>query len=203
MSVGEGFDLPQGSEPWSDFHWFQSSVRGDLDIVILSSSPIHYIGHFVGGRMCPCAGSGCELCSIGTGGQVRYVFAVAEVSSKRVGLIEFGKSNGQLIRDWSGRAGCLRGLRVVVRKHSKNPQSRTEVQYIEESPGNWYLSLIAPDPALALYLTWNKMQMAMPETFAQRMREVVHNLAGKQVGMTEKERFMEKAALLKKGRSVG
>jgi hypothetical protein len=153
--------------------------------------------------MCPCAGSGCELCSTGIGGQVRYVFAVAETQTRRVGLIEFGRSNGLLIRDWSGRHGGLRGLHMCVRKHSKSTQSRTEIQYLEDTVDPWYLGLICPDPQLALYLTWHKMQMAMPDSFQQRMMEKVAEQAGNPLLMTQKQVFLEKARLAKKVRSSG
>ena len=203
MGVGDGWDLPQGAEPWSDFHWFQPSTKGDLDLVILSLKPSWYTGHFVGGRMVPCSGSGCEICALGIGGQVRYVFAAAECSTQRVGLIEFGRSNGFLIRDLSDRSGGLRGLHIVVRKHSKNTQSRTEIQYIETTVPTWYLSVKAPDPCLALYLTWNKLGVKMPAAFEANMRELSSIKAPEGLTMTQSEVFREKAKLAKRARSGG
>jgi hypothetical protein len=94
-------------------------------------------------------------------------------------------------------------MRLNVRKHSKNVQSRTEIIYVEESTGQWFLSLKAPDPSLALYLTWNKMQMAMPASFVSRMKDEVQRLANDGEGMTQREKFMEKAKMLKKAKSQG
>lgn len=203
MSVGDGWDLPQGAEPYSDFHWFQPSTKGDLDLVILSLKPNWYTGHFVGGRMVPCAGSGCDICSLGIGGQVRYVFACAETSSHRCGLIELGRGNGMLLRDWSDRYGGLRGLRIDVRKHSKSLQSRTEIIYVEETAGQWFLALKVPDPALALYLTWKKMNVAIPESFDQRMREECAKIAYESPDEVKKQEFMRRAKSFKKARQSG
>jgi hypothetical protein len=167
--VGDGWELPPGAEPWSDFHWFQASTKGVLEIVVLSSGPSWYTGHYVGGRMSPCAGSGCELCAAGIGAQVRFVFAIVEIQTRRVGLIELGRGNGQQIRDWTARAGGLRGMRLEVSKHSRNAQSRTEVRYVEEVCPPWYLGVPVPDVQLALYLTWHKAGMVIPPAFADLM----------------------------------
>jgi hypothetical protein len=171
MSVGDGWELPPGAEPWSDFHWFQPSVREALEIVVLSDEPAWYTGHYVGGRMCPCCGSGCEFCGAGIGAQVRYVFAVAALKTRRVGLIELGKSNGQLVRDWIARAGQLRGMVLDVSKHGKSMQSRTELEFVEHVCPPWYLSVPVPDCHLALYLTWHKASMEMPQQFRERMSD--------------------------------
>jgi len=173
MPVGEGWDLTPGAEPWSDFHWFQASTRGVLVLVVLSESAVWYTGHFVGGRMCPCIGHGCDFCAAAIGAQVRYCVSCAEVTSRRVGLIEFGRSNGLLLRDWTPRAGGLRGMTIEVSKHSKSVQSRTELAYVDRICEPWFLSLGVPDPCLALYLTWQKAGMAMPEVFAKRMADSV------------------------------
>lgn len=171
MPIGEGWEIPAGAEPWSSFHWFQASTRGVLDFVLLGDGPFWYTGHYSGKRMFPCSGEGCGFCEEGIGSQLRYVFAVVETSSRRAGLIEFGKSNGLLIRDWMGRNNGLRGMRIEVAKASKNPQSRTSVSYVSQPLEPWYLGMEVPDVALALYLTWHKAGMIMPQAWADRMRE--------------------------------
>lgn len=171
--IGEGFDLPPGAEPWSDFHWFQASTRGDLVLVFLSDQPVWYTGHYVGGRMAPCAGSGCDYCATGIGSQVRYCMSVAEMSSKRVGLIEFGRSNGLLIQDWVHRRGGLRGMVIEVSKHSKNVQSRTVIRYVDLPCEPWYLGLEVPDASTALFLTWHKAGMRMPEELIESSRRKI------------------------------
>jgi hypothetical protein len=47
------------------------------------------------------------------------------------------------------------------------------------------------------------MQMAMPDSFKQRMMEKVAEEAGNPLLMTQKQVFLEKARLAKKGRSSG
>jgi len=169
LPLGEGWDLPPGAEPWTDFHWFQASTRYTLRLVVLSDVPTWYTGHFVGGRMCPCSGPGCDYCAGAIGAQVRFCFGVVEPLSRRVGLIEFGRSNGMMIRDWANRSGSLKGVQIEVSKHSKSSQSRTEVKLIEETPPLWIASLQSPDPGISLYLTWHKAGMRMPAEFEARM----------------------------------
>jgi hypothetical protein len=167
--VGSGWELPPGAEPWSDFHWFQSSTKGVLVLVLLSRSPVWYTGHFNGGRMAPCYNEGCEYCKAGIGSQVRYCFGVVDEVTRRPGLIELGKGNGELLRDWAYRSGGLRGLTVEISKHSRAQQSRTLVQYVDRPSPVWVETIDCPDVALALYLTWHKAGFKMPESFQREM----------------------------------
>jgi hypothetical protein len=173
--IGSGFDLPPGAEPWSDFHWFQASTKGIIVLVILSDQPVWYTGHYVGGRMAPCSGSGCDYCATGIGAQVRYCIAVAETATRRVGLIEFGRQNGLLLRDWMNRAGGLRGMVIEVSKHSKNVQSRTEIKYIDIPCEPFWRGLEVPDCATALFLTWHKAGMRMPQELIEASRKKIQD----------------------------
>lgn len=121
--------------------------------------------------MAPCSGSGCDFCATGIGAQVRYTVACAETSTRRVGLIEFGRSNGLLLRDWMNRQGGLRGMVIEVSKHSKNVQSRTEIKYIDLPCEHWYLGMEVPDAATALFLTWHKAGMRMPQELVESSRK--------------------------------
>lgn len=131
--------------------------------MVLSEEVLWYSGHFTLGRMCPCVGEGCELCSTGIAGQVRYVFAAAEISGRRVGLMEVSRSVGQLIKSWEARHGGLRGMVLEFSKHSHSKQSRTEVQYIDRAEPPWYLAVGVPDVRTALKLTWTKAGFRLPE----------------------------------------
>lgn len=122
-----------------------------------------YSGHFVSGRMAPCPGESCELCAEGIPGQVRYVFACAEVSTKRAGLLEVGRSNGLLIRSWIPRNGGFKGMVLELSKHSHSRGSRTEVLYIDKEEPPWYLALDVPDVKRALLMTWKKGGFVLPE----------------------------------------
>jgi hypothetical protein len=129
---------------------------------------------------------------------LRFIFAVAERETRRVGLIEFGKGNGQLIRDWSERAGGLRGVCLEVEKHSRSNQSRTEVRYVEAPCEPWYLGMAVPDVQLALYLTWHKARMVMPATFSERMSESLQKARSSSFTMSAEEVADEKARFLKR-----
>lgn len=167
MPMGSGFDLPPGAEPWSDFHWFSASTKGIRVFVVLSDEPIWYTGHYANGRMAPCSGSGCDYCATGIGSQVRYCIAVADTTTRRVGLVEFGKNNGLQLRDWMNRTGGLPGMVIEVSKHSKNVQSRTELRFIDIPCEFPWRTLEVPDVALALFLTWHKAGFRMPEELVQ------------------------------------
>jgi hypothetical protein len=54
---------------------------------------------------------------------------------------------------------------IEISKHTKNIQSRTEIQYVSGIGEPWYLALETPDPALALYLTWHKLGCQIPVDF--------------------------------------
>lgn len=177
MPVGDGWELAPGCEPWSDFHWYQASPRASLVLVVLSEAPVWYTGHYVGGRMVPCIGAGCDCCAAAIGAQVRYAVAVAEISSRRTGLIEFGRSNGLALRDWAAQGFGLRGMTIEVVKHTKSVQSRTEVRMIDPVAPSGFLALEVPDPSLALYLTWHKAGFAMPAEFRDRMAGLLSSRA--------------------------
>jgi len=163
VPIGEGWDVPADETPWSHFHWFRVSPRGPLAVVCLSEGPLWYTGHFVSGRMAPCLGEGCELCAEGVGGQVRYIFPVADVSTKRVGLLEVGREVGQLIRSWIPRRGGFRGMVLEFSKHSHSRVSRTEVLYIDQELPPWYLAVEVPDVKKALLMTWRKAGFRLPK----------------------------------------
>ena len=166
MAFGEGWDVPVGANPWSDFHWFHVSPRSALVVVVLSEDVVWYSGHFVDGRMAPCLGKGCELCGAGTGGQVRYVLPVVEISTRRVGLMEVSQSIGQLIRSWVDRRGELRGMTLEFTKATHAKQSRTNVGYVDAECAPWYRSCRVPDVKTALVLTWKKAGFDVPEGMA-------------------------------------
>lgn len=167
MPIGEGWEVPAAEIPWSDHHWFRVSPRQALLVVCLSESPLWYSGHYVAGRMAPCVGEACELCKEGIAGQVRYVFGAAEVTTKRVGLLEVGRSNGLLLRSWIPRRGEFRGMKIELSKHSHSKGSRTELLYIDQEEAPWYLALDAPDVKRALLMTWRKGGFKLPQGMAE------------------------------------
>lgn len=170
MPKGEGWEIPQGIQPWSSFHWFKVSARRSLQVVVLCEQPFWYVGHYVNSRMVPCNSPGCTFCEDGIGQQMRYVFSVAEDSTRRIGLLELSDSNADLIRDWVARNEGLRGMHLDFSKHTASVKSRTEILFLEQDQVAWWRDLEAPDMALALELSWKKMNVKSPESVSGRFR---------------------------------
>jgi hypothetical protein len=103
------------------------------------------------------------MCAEGIGGQVRYVFSAAEVSTRRVGLLEVGRENGLLIRSWIGRHGSFKGMVIELTKHSQSRGSRTKIEYIDGEEPPWWAALDPPDVKRALLMTWKKAGFRMPK----------------------------------------
>jgi hypothetical protein len=159
---GEGWELPDGVQPWSTFHWFKVGAKRPLELVILSDVPHWYIGHFYEKRMWPCSAPGCPTCEDGIGKQIRFCFAMVDVETRRVGLIEVSDSIGQLIRAWVPRNEGLRGMHLLFSRHSLSIKSRMEVEFLEQEVVGWWRDLEVPDPKIALELTWTKMRAGKP-----------------------------------------
>jgi hypothetical protein len=158
--VGEGFDLPVEVTDRLDFHWYHCPVGGSLNLVLLPPKPVWYVAHWVHGRMIPCDGEDCLLCSRAVGTQIRYVFSVAEMQTHRAGLIELGKSNGLLIRDWGGQDGYPSFCGFEVWRPGRGKNSRLEVRRIEGDHIRWAMRLGMPDPMRALEMTWERLAAA-------------------------------------------
>lgn len=163
MPKWSGWEIPDGIEPWSRFHWYKIKPSRGLDAVILSERPVCYIGHYDGSRMRPCGQPKCSYCEDGVGRQIRYVFAIADTVTHRPGLIEVSDSVAELIRDWVSRFGGLRGMHVFLSKLTHSLRSRTVIDYVDEMVGGWYRDIEVPDVDEALSLTWSKMGSKDPE----------------------------------------
>jgi len=162
MPKWSGWDVPDGIEPWSKFHWYKIKPSKGLDAVVLSEKPVCYIGHYYDSRMWPCGQPKCHMCAEGAGKQIRYVFAIAETCTHRPGLIELSDSNALLIRSWMDRYGRLRGMHLFFSKLTHSVKSRTVLDYVDEEVGAWWTTIDAPDADEALSLTWSKMHAPEP-----------------------------------------
>jgi len=156
VGLGEGWDLPDPVRQAVDFHWFHVTPKKRLVLAVLSTKPTWYVGHFYQGRMRQCERVDCSLCAAQIGAQVRYVFAVVEVTTRIVGVLEVGKEVGLLIRDQAAGRGFLRGLVIELGKASGSRQSRTEVQGIEGIAPTWCMSIPEPDLGHILRRTWDR-----------------------------------------------
>lgn len=156
--VGSGWGAAEkvgGSMQW---HWFRVSGRRVLSLAILSTGPVWYVGHYRRSRMEPCTGTSCQGCAEGLGKQLRFVFAVAETSTRRAGLLEVGQYVAELLHEWEGRNQGLRGMWVEVSKHTQAIRSRMEVSYIDRPVDPRLLELEVPDVRDALRRTWAELK---------------------------------------------
>ena len=154
--VGSGFDLPEGSNGWTDWTWFHARAAAPSRFTILCVSPVHYSGHFSKGRMVPCAGDDCPLCAKGLGSQARYVFSVVEWETRRVGLLELGRGHALQVQDWIPANGGLRGLTIEIQRASHSKQSRVEMTMISDSTPLFFQHLEGPDLARAVQSTCSR-----------------------------------------------
>lgn len=154
--VGNGFDLPEGNEGWSDWTWFHARSAVPSRFTILCSSPVNYAGHFAKGRMVPCVGESCPMCNKGLGTQARYVFSVVEWETRRVGLLELGRGHALQVRDWGSEAGSVRGVSIELQRSSHSKQSRIEMTFVSDSTPLFFQHLEGPDLARAVKSTWHR-----------------------------------------------
>lgn len=180
MATGEGWDVPDDVKAWSDFHWWKVPVAKILVLHILSDTPVWYAGHYYKGRMLPCYGEGCALCADGVGAQLRYLIVGADPVSRRVGILEVGRTIALEIRDISGGKRPLRGMTIELSRHSHSKQSRMEAKYIDIDTPDWVLRLEAPDPKAAIVATWQKAKVLVPEGFLSEPKRAKRAIAAPQ-----------------------
>lgn len=167
-TTGEGWELPGETKAWSDWTWFHIKPGKARIVVVLSEKPLWYQGHFVHGRMAPCVGSECIECARGTGAQIRWVFACAEVETRRQGLMEVGQATQLELRQYVTRAGRFRGLVLCFGRYSKAKQSRIECEYVDDPMPVWAHEMAATDLGAALRATWTKAGFSVPGTAASQ-----------------------------------
>lgn len=154
--VQSGFGLPEGNDGWTDWTWFHARFPMATRLTILCAAPANYSGHYRKGRMVPCVGERCPLCESGLGNQARYVFAVVEWETRRVGLLELGRGQSLRVQDWAEAVGGLRGLSIEIVRSSAKKQSSLDMQLVTDEPPIYFQHLAGPDPVKALEQTWSR-----------------------------------------------
>jgi len=168
--LGQGWDIPVESNPWSDFHWWKVVPGKLLQLIILSEVPLWYAGHFHKGRMRPCYGEGCLWCEENIGAQVRYIMAAVERSTRLVGLLEVSRSVGLVMRGEADAITGVRGLAFELGKETAAKQSRMEIVLLAPPDEDWWKSVPVPSLRDALSATWRKGGMALPQGFRPESR---------------------------------
>lgn len=156
VPVGSGWDVPAEVRDRVEFHWFHAPISGALVLGVLSASPAWYVGHFAKGRMLKCEGKGCEYCEKGLGTQLRFVVCGADLSTRQVGVFEFGSTVAALVKQWTLGLGSLRGMILEITRATKSKHSRMEVGLIKETPPGWFMSTEGLDLVDVLERTWGR-----------------------------------------------
>lgn len=154
--IQSGFGLPEGNDGWSDWTWFHARASAPQRFTVLCEEPVNYSGHFRKGRMVPCLGESCPLCSTGLGSQARYVVSVVEWESRRVGLFEVGRGHALSMQEWASSAGSLRGVSIEVQRVSHSKQSRMDVRLVTDESPLYFRHLKGPDLEKALASTFKR-----------------------------------------------
>lgn len=168
--VSKGFGLPEGNDGWTDWTWFHARYPTPTRLTILCEEPANYVGHFRKGRMVPCLGEGCPLCESGLGNQARYVLAVVEWETRRVGLLELGRGQALRVQDWAEAQGALRGLSIEIVRSSVKKQSSIDMSMVTSSPPVYFQHLKGPDPAEALKQTFQRANKIVLEDPSESSR---------------------------------
>lgn len=156
MPLGSGWEVPGEIKDKVEFHWFHVPITGALVLAILSVSPVWYVGHFEKGRMRQCSGQGCEFCARGLGRQLRYIVSCMDPSTRQIGVLEFGSTVAQLIKQWSSGLGFMRGMIIEISRAHKSKHSRMEVNLIKETAPGYVHSTEPLDLEAVLVRTWER-----------------------------------------------
>ena len=115
-TVSSGWGDPGEEKLHHSGTWLHVPARGRLRVVILSTEPYRYRGHWVGVRMVLCSGRYCAFCERHMGYQTRYAFSVLDAETRACGLLEVGAAAAEAIWRQCQAEGRLRGLVFVLRK---------------------------------------------------------------------------------------
>jgi hypothetical protein len=89
--------------------WFHVQARESLVLVVLSTEPVRFAGHWMERRFHLCR-SGCPCDKTGWPRESRWAVSVMEIGTGRVGQIECGALTAKELMLWCQKAGALRGL---------------------------------------------------------------------------------------------
>jgi hypothetical protein len=102
-------------------------ARTKLKVVVLSTQPVWYVGHWVGNRMQRHWDGACVWCEQRRGRKYRYCFSVLDADTRAPGLLELGAATAEVIMAAAEAAGRLRGLVFSLRKDGGKERGRVLV----------------------------------------------------------------------------
>ena len=159
-TIGSGWGVPKSLVEGSEFTWFHPPTSGELFLAVLSAEPLWYAGHYYRGRMRPCQGDRCEMCTMQVGRQVRYVLSAVDLNSRSRGLVEFGSRQGEMLAEEAERKGSLRGVVITLGRRARRKNAAIEVCVIHEPCPGW-VDDIGPLPVdAACFQTWSRLRVS-------------------------------------------
>lgn len=126
-TVSVGWGDPAREKDEHSGAWLHVPARSKLTVVVLSSAPVRYVGHWVGGRMVRCTGRMCIWHERRVGQQVRYCFSVLDAETRAPDLLEVGAAAAEVMWEVAKREGRLRGLCFGLRKEGGKERGRVLV----------------------------------------------------------------------------
>lgn len=165
----EGFDPPEGSQGWSDWHWWKIPGGKVIELILVCDGPLGYAGHFQHGRMEPCYGEGCKACKEGIGAQIRYMFGAVEPNTKRTGIWDVGRSVGLLVRDAGDRRAGMRGLWLAITHQTASRRSQTDFEVLDQIVPDWVKGIECPDRQRAIVETWRRKGIEIPDGYDKKI----------------------------------
>jgi len=79
-----------------------------------------------------------------------------EITTRQIGILDVGKSVADMLREWTGRKGCFRGMMLEFTKASRSKHSRMEVHYIDRPEPSWMVTMQPVNLLEALESTWDR-----------------------------------------------
>ena len=158
LAVSVGWGEVEPGEAVESYTWFHVAPGLGLDVVILSTHPTMYRGHYIAGAVLPCSLPRCAQCQAGIGVQRRCVLSVYSLNLACRGLLEVGERTAGQIHAQSLSVGFLRGLAVHFSKEPETLRGR-----IVASEYRGLLECVElpaeQDPLVPLNAQWAKLML--------------------------------------------
>jgi hypothetical protein len=155
---GHGFLSAPDDDNKMMFQWLHVRAGESCFIVFGDKAPLWYKAHWYDGRMQPCKGEDCRLCSAGVGRQRRWVFAVRLTNSEKAMLWEVSESLAQDIRKIAAEFNQLEGLKMYVSREGSGRKGRLSISGRGMEDALMQRDVIFPEPQEALELTWSGLE---------------------------------------------
>lgn len=157
-AVSVGWSDEEPDESVENYTWFHVPSDGRLDVVVLSTEPICYRGHYMAGAVQPCSVPRCVHCQNGVGILKRVALSVFSLNTGCRGLLELGDGTARHIRALMPVSGLLRGVAVSLSKEHQQQRGRI---LCEAYTGLFVAVELPPeqDPLVSLNAQWAKLAL--------------------------------------------